>query len=629
MDAPSLAGRMLDAIQHRGPNSRGHWSDAASGVLLAHVRLSIVDLSPAGHQPMVSACGRYVLIFNGEIYNHMDLRAALCSAPSFRGHSDTETLLACFAEWGVVRTLQAAVGMFAFAMWDRDTKVLTLGRDRMGEKPLYYGWHGETLLFASELKALRAWPGFSPELNRDALTLYLRHGFIPTPHSIWRGVAKLPAGCYAELDEAGRLQGEAPKVVAYWSLADALSAGQCSPLAVSDDEAIDQLEHHLTQAVQGQMLADVPLGAFLSGGVDSSAIVALMQSCSSRPVKTFSIGFDLPEYDEARFAKAVATHLGTEHHELYVSAADAMAVIPRLPLCYDEPFADSSQIPSLLVAQLARQSVTVALSGDGGDELFAGYSRYERIQHLRQRLHGLSDAAHLMARYGVRALRAGLSVMQAHSSRASALIERTDKLRILLGADDQAFYQAQMSYCLHPARWLRDAQEPFYGLNTPHHWPEGLSFAEKMMGWDMLNYLPDDILTKVDRACMSVSLEGRIPMLDHRVVEFACRTPLHLKVRNGQRKWLLRQVLYRYVPCELIERPKKGFSVPIRQWLVGPLRDWAEALLDVRHLQQEGVFNVDIVRRAWRDCLAGHGNQHHVLWHVLMFQAWQEAMGKP
>lgn len=623
IDALAVAGSMQDAIRHRGPDSRGHWMDSNVGVLLAHVRLSIVELSPAGHQPMISACGRYVLVFNGEIYNHGELRQALCAAPIFRGHSDTETLLACFAEWGIERTLQAAVGMFAFALWDRDTQTLTLGRDRLGEKPLYYGWQDDVLLFASELNAICAWPGVSPELNRNALTLYMRHGFIPAPHSIWQGIVKLPPGCWVQFDAQSRQQRLFPPAHAYWSLPAVWSAGKASPLVVSDEQAVDQLEQLLMQAVQGQMLADVPLGAFLSGGVDSSTIVALMQASASRSVKTFSIGFDDPQYNEAGFAKAVAAHLGTEHHELYVSGADAMAAIERLPHCYDEPFADSSQIPSMLVAQLASQSVTVALSGDGGDELFAGYSRYAQTAYLRQRLQGLPRLARLAAQGGGALLQPALSWAGQYSSRASALSGQLDKLRILLAADDQAFYQAQISYCQHPSRWVLDAQEPAYGLNTLSTLPQACSFSEKMTGWDMLNYLPDDILTKVDRACMGVGLESRVPLLDHRVVEFACHLPMQFKVRQAQRKWVLRQVLYRHVPQALIERPKKGFSAPVRQWLCGPLRDWVETLLDAQRLRQEGVFHVGNVRRAWRDCLAGQGSQHHLLWHVVVFQAWR------
>lgn len=611
---------MAQRIRHRGPDSHGVWCDPQARVLLSHVRLSIVDLSAAGHQPMHSACGRYVLVFNGEIYNHQALRARLNPVPVFRGHSDTETLLACFADWGVEATLRAAVGMFAFALWDAHTQTLTLGRDRLGEKPLFYGWHGDAMLFASELKALAAWPGWSPQLDRDALTLFLRHGYVPAPYSIWAGIGKLSPGCYAVLDARAREAGEPPQVRAYWSLTEAMAQGRAQPLQVGDDEAVTLLERRLSDSIGAQMLADVPLGAFLSGGVDSSTVVALMQAQSTQPVRTFTIGFDQPGFNEAEHAKAVASHLGTAHTELYVQGGDALALAPRLGALYDEPFADSSQIPTLLVAQLARQSVTVALSGDGGDELFAGYSRYAHANALRERAR---QAPAWLGGAG-RAAAAMLAPLAVHWPAASRWRDKLDKLPSVLGNDDLAFYQAQMSYCLYPERAVLAGHEPRYGLSDARSIPADRPLAERMMAWDTLNYLPDDILVKVDRACMAVSLEGRIPLLDHRVVELAWQLPPQYKVRQGQGKWVLRQVLYRHVPPALIERPKKGFSVPVAAWLRGPLRDWAETLLDAQRLQEEAVLRPEWVRQLWRDFLSGRDALHYAVWTVLMFQAWQE-----
>lgn len=624
--------RMAQSIQHRGPDDHGLWCDPARHIVLAHVRLSIVDLSPAGHQPMVSRCQRYVLVFNGEVYNHLDLRAEL-GLSDWRGHSDTETLLAGFAAWGVQATVERAVGMFAFALWDREARTLTLGRDRLGEKPLYYGWHGDAFLFSSELKAMDACPGFAPQLNRDALALYLRHSVIPAPYTIWQGIAKLEPGCIAVLDDHALASARMPDVTPYWSMSEVARMAQASPLDLPDDQAIQLLDEAITKAVNGQMLADVPLGAFLSGGVDSSLIVSMMQKLSPQPVKTFSIGFDVPGFNEAEHAKAVACHLGTDHTELYVKPQDALEVIPRLPTLYDEPFADSSQIPTFLVSQLARREVTVALSGDGGDELFCGYTRYLQMHKLAGVLGKLPGAARKLGAAGLRTLspqtfgrcyRAVMPVLPA-ALRAKYPEDKLGRLLHLLAAQgDEAVYRALISHWADPAAVVLGGQEPATWLTGRQPLPAGLSLAEKCMFLDSVSYLPDDILVKVDRAAMGVSLETRVPLLDHRVMELAWRLPMRHKLRDGQSKWLLRQVLYQYVPRTIIDRPKMGFGVPIGAWLQGPLRDWAQALFDPARLAREGVFDAGKVSQVWQDFLGGRTNAQYLLWDILMFQAWQE-----
>lgn len=623
--AHALLKRMAVAIAHRGPDDHGSWHDADAGIGLAHRRLSILDLSAAGHQPMHSADQRYVLVFNGEIYNHQALRERL-GVQDWRGHSDTETLLAGFVAWGIETTLVRTVGMFALAVWDRSERRLTLARDRLGEKPLYYGWQGGCLLFGSELKALRAHPAFAGEIDRAALDLFLRHSYVPAPHSIYRGIRKLPPGTLLTL--GGR---DAAEPRPYWTVAAARHAGD--PLPADAAVCQDRLETLLREAVAGQMVADVPLGAFLSGGIDSSLVVALMQVQSARPVSTFSIGFTEQGYDEAGHARAVAAHLGTRHSELYVSPEQAMAVIPRLPAIYDEPFADASQIPTFLVSEMARRQVTVCLSGDGGDELFAGYTRYfwtaavsrrtatlpaPLRRFLGRRLAALSPA--LLER----AFAAAAAVLPAHWRYAKA----GDKLAKL--ADILAARSVEAA-CRNATRFWKGEPDLVAGLvGLPHEILPETPLAEienRMMELDQTGYLPDDILAKVDRAAMAVSLETRIPLLDHRVVEFAWRVPLALKVRDGRGKWLLRQVLYRHVPQALIDRPKMGFSVPIDAWLRGPLRDWAEALLAPERLAGEGWLAPEPVRRLWQDHLAGRRNAAGELWSVLMFQAWLEQGG--
>jgi asparagine synthase (glutamine-hydrolysing) len=633
-DALLAQARTMSArLTHRGPDDSGEWCDEAAGVALAQRRLSILDLSPAGHQPMHSADGRYVVVFNGEIYNHLSLRERLRAehaAPSWRGHADTETLLACFAAWGVERTLRACVGMFAFALWDREQRTLTLARDRMGEKPLYYGWQGDTLLFGSELKALKAHAAFQAEIDRGALALLLRHDCVPAPHAIYRGVAKLRPGHLLRISvDTPREAQPAP----YWRYNDAVSAGLCEPLIATDAAATDALEAQLGASVDAQMLSDVPLGAFLSGGIDSSTIVALMQARSARPVKTFTIGFDENGYDEAAHAKAVARHLGTEHTELYVRPEDALAVIPQLPGIFCEPFGDSSQIPTFLISQLTRRAVTVALSGDGGDELFGGYNRYLGARTTWEKAQRLPPPARRAAAAALRAV--APAPWDRWFQRIGPLLPRRwqlatpgDKAQkladVLTLSSGQAYFLNLASQWQDPARVVLGAQEPPTLLTTPEAWPPTDNLASWMMAMDAQTYLPDDILVKVDRAAMANSLETRVPMLDHRVVELAWRLPLQQKIRHGQGKWLLRQVLYRHVPKELIERPKMGFGLPLDSWLRGPLRDWAETLLDESRLRHEGFFKPDAIRRKWTEHLSGRRNWQHQLWTVLMFQAWLE-----
>lgn len=626
----AIAQRMAARIASRGPDDFGVWVDKAAGVALAHRRLAILDLSPAGHQPMVSPCGRYVLVYNGEIYNHQDLRAELESEGGqfdWRGHSDTETLLAALRHWGVEGALRRLNGMFAFALWDTRERALFLARDRMGEKPLYYGRVGDAFFFASELKALTVHPDWRGEVNRDALALYMRHNYVPAPWSIYRGIAKLPPAQFVVVRDGGAQIGEPQS---YWDLASVAEQGVRSASG-EPEEMVDALDELLRDAVGRRMAADVPLGAFLSGGYDSTTVAALMQAQSDRPVKTFSIGFHEAAYNEAEHAKAVAAHLGSDHTELYVTPEEAMAVIPKLPGIYDEPFADSSQIPTFLVSELARRHVTVSLSGDGGDELFCGYNRYALGYRVWRKLGVLPPV-----------MRRGLAGFFNHAPghaldaaqrllpprfRVPNLADRLPKLaEVLTHRDGEAFYRQLVSHWKAPEQVVLGAREPDTLLSSPDKLPELPGLRERMMYLDMATYLPDDILTKVDRASMAVSLEARVPLLDHRLVEFAWRVPTAYKDRNGQGKWLLREVLYRYVPRRLMERPKMGFGVPIEHWLRGPLRDWAEALLDERRLREEAFLDPAPIRKMWAEHLSGERRWHYHLWDVLMFQAWLEGM---
>jgi asparagine synthase (glutamine-hydrolysing) len=624
--------RMADAIRRRGPDDAGCWCDLDQHIGLGHRRLAIVDLSAAGHQPMHSSSGRYVISFNGEIYNHESLRRELEAgkqSPGWRGHSDTETLLAGFDAWGIQPTVERTIGMFAFAIWDRECQTLTLARDRMGEKPLYYGWQDNAFLFGSELKALRAHPAFQSEIDRGALCLLLRHNCIPAPYSVYKGIGKLPPGCLLAVS----LREQVPKVWAYWSGVHAAELGVSNIFSGTANQAVDNLELLLLDAVGKQMMSDVPLGAFLSGGIDSSTVVALMQAQSPRPVKTFSIGFHEADYNEAQYAKVVAGHLGTDHTELYVTPEVAMAVIPRLPDLYDEPFSDSSQIPTYLVSQLAREHVTVSLSGDGGDELFCGYNRYKMTARTWRKLAALpmplrKSIQQILIDTSPQTLSkiAGITgALLPTSMRTTNLGDKLHKGAEVMTSDSVgALYLGLVSHWRDPASVVIGGEEPTTLLTGNRPVLRGLDEIQQMMALDLLTYLPDDILTKVDRAAMGVSLETRVPLLDHRVVEFAWRLPLSMKIRDNQTKWILRQVLYKYVPEKLIQRPKSGFSIPIDSWLRGSLRDWAEDLLDEGRLQQEGFFHPAPIRKKWAEHLSGRRNWQQPLWDILMFQSWLE-----
>lgn len=636
--AANEAGRLLSAmgntIVHRGPDSEGVWSDRDRGIGLVHRRLAIVDLSEAGHQPMVSEDGRYVLAFNGEIYNHSLLRAELERsglATVWRGHSDTESLLAGFLAWGVEATLKRSIGMFAIALWDRKNLVLTLARDRMGEKPLYYGWQGQggaqVFLFGSELKALKAHPAFKGSVDRNALALLMRHNYIPAPYSIYQGIAKLEPGCLLSLS----LAEPQPHVWKYWDTAAVAREGLANPFGGSTEQAVEELERLAKDAVRQQMIADVPLGAFLSGGIDSSTVVALMQAQSSRPVKTFTIGFNEEGYNEALHAKAVARHLGTEHTELYVTPEQAMAVIPRLPAIYDEPFSDSSQIPTFLISQMAKQHVSVSLSGDAGDELFGGYNRYFGTQKWWRLINSTPMVLRELLAYGLSKpgpaawdrLGQGVSRLSKGKVRWGNFGNRIQKLAAVMRVENSSsLYRHFVSHWADPAEVVIGGVEPATGMTHPQFSLDNI--VEQMMLLDSVSYLPDDILVKVDRAAMGVSLETRVPFLDHRLFAYAWHLPLSMKIREGQGKWILRQVLYKHVPRELIERPKMGFGVPIDEWLRGPLRDWAENLLDESRLRKEGFFHPAPIRKKWDEHLSKQRNWQYHLWDVLMFQAWLE-----
>jgi len=634
---------IISAIRYRGPDYSDVWSDAGVEVSIGHARLSILDLSPEGRQPMKSVSGRFVISFNGEVYNFAELRTELeKNGARFRGHSDTEVMLAAFEEWGIENAVQRFVGMFAFALWDRETRQLSLVRDRLGIKPLYFGWAGKAFVFASELKGIRCVKEFDPQLNRGALALFLRLAYVPAPFSIFQHAYKLMPGCILTVtpELAHSREGFSPspddaharwKPVRYWSARDVAEHGVGSPFQGTEIEAVEHLDDLLRRAIKLRMIADVPLGAFLSGGIDSSVVVALMQAQSLVPVKTFTIGFQEADYNEAGYAKKVAEHLGTDHTELYVTPEEARAVIPKLPAMYDEPFGDSSQIPTYLVSALARKHVTVALSGDGGDELFAGYNRYFWSRKLWRRVVPIPQC-----------VRAGLiSMIQALSPDTWGSLyrcfsfalpgvqhpgDRMHKLAGLLAAKDpDAMYQDMVSLWKQPMEAVIGTSEPQTLLADRSSWAKLCEFTMRMMYLDLVTYLPDDILTKVDRASMAVSLEARVPLLDHRVVEFAWTVPLSMKIRTeGEGKWLLRRVLDHYLPRQLIERPKMGFGVPLDFWLRGPLREWAEGLLDEHRLRREGYFHPEPIRRKWAEHLSGKQNWQHLLWNVLMFQAWLE-----
>lgn len=642
----AIGRHMSDAIRHRGPDDAGVWVDIEAGLVLGHRRLSVVDLSPAGHQPMESVCRRWVIAFNGEIYNHQQLRSRIQNEfiqsamtessirHNWRGHSDTETLLAGFSVWGIERTLESAIGMFAFAVWDRTKKELTIARDRAGEKPLYYGFAAGSFIFGSELKALRRFPGFSGVVDRDSLAMLVRFSFVPAPRSILKGVMKLPPGSYATISSSELATARTSlKPRRYWDLNSVIAAGQKNQFIGSAQEAADELESHLMRAVGQQMIADVPLGAFLSGGIDSSTVVALMQAQSNRPVKTFTIGFHEKNYNEAVYAAAVARHLGVDHTELYVTAQQAMDVIPQLAQIYDEPFSDSSQIPTYLVSKLAREKVTVSLSGDAGDELFGGYNRYffaEQIwrkfryfplpvRRLAARCLTIPSPANWNRLFSV------LANFLPDRARYLNVGDKLHKLASFVSIERrELLYLRLLSHWDAPNDLVIDCVEPDSIVSKHDFQDDDNSFTERMMQLDTLQYLPDDVLVKVDRAAMAVSLETRVPMLDHQLIAFAWQLPLEMKVRSGSGKWLLRQVLKRHVPSELFDRPKMGFGVPIDTWLRGPLRPWAEDLLAENRLVREGFFAPADIRQKWAEHLSGVRNWQYYLWDILMFQSWHE-----
>lgn len=630
--------KMTDRLRHRGPDDSGLWVDSGRGIALGHRRLSIIDTSSAGHQPMSSSGGRYTVAYNGEIYNFRQIRRDLESrGHRFRGHSDTEVMLAAFEQWGIDDAVSRFVGMFAFAVWDSREQSVILARDRLGEKPLYYAWTDTAFLFGSEIKALQGHHSWRGEIDRDSLTLLLRHNYIPAPYSVYRDVFKLLPGCLLTV-RAGAWReaefspwpregsGAAPRP--YWSMSRTVLDAQRNCYRGTAGEAIEELDGLLKDAVSGQMISDVPLGALLSGGIDSSTIVSVMQAVSSRPVKTFSIGFRESEYDEAGFARDVAAHLGTDHTELYVTPKDALDVIPDLAQIYDEPFADSSQIPTCLVSRLAQREVTVCLSGDGGDELFGGYDRYGWASSIWRSIGWMPGPVRGLAGQLLRgpsqgawdrllnALRPMLGARLPRENLGSKVYRLAD---MLTEPDFRRLYRLLISHWQAPSDLVIGGQEPFTQFDARE---VNGGLYQQMMYLDSVTYLPDDILAKVDRAAMATGLEVRVPLLDHRIVEFAWRLPLSFKVNGKQAKWLLRQVLYKYVPREMVDRPKMGFGVPIGQWLRGPLRDWAEDLLSEARLRNEGYFDPDPIRRKWNEHLSGAVNWQYPLWDILMFQSW-------
>jgi len=622
--SPHVLNKMGAAIESRGPDDFGLWQDNIPGISLVHRRLSILDLSKAGHQPMNSHSGRYVVAFNGEIYNHISLRKKL-NGVNWRGHSDTETLLACIEAWGVLKTVKELEGMFAFSIWDRKYNKLTLGRDRMGEKPLYYGWQNDTLLFGSDLNSLKEHPAFQATINQNALDLFIKYSYIPTPYSIYSNIFKLEQGCILVFS-AGNKDGVKTK---YWSINDTLLNGMNNRFSGTPKEAVDELEVLLKRSIKNQMIADVPIGAFLSGGIDSSTIVALMQNHSNKAIKTFTIGFNEDHYNEAKHAKSIARYLGTDHTELYVTQKDALSVIPLLPKLYSEPFADSSQIPTYLVSKLAKEKVSITLSGDAGDELFCGYNRYQITDRYWERFSNIPS----WYRGIISKIIQSISIekldyfgrMIPGVNDFSQIGEKLHKAATVLTSDSIDELYERLTMKTYKNRSVVKVQDEMaQGILTPTP-PKGLGNVEKMMAMDLLTYLPDDILVKLDRASMGVSLESRVPLLNHKIIEFSSTLPQSIKLRNGITKWPLKQILYKYVPSELVERPKTGFGIPIGDWLRNDLRGWAEDYLSQESLSNSGHFHVSDIREMWREHLLGNNQYQQQLWNIIMFQSWKEA----
>lgn len=627
----SIGYSMGKVISHRGPDDEGIWLDEESGTVLCHRRLSILDLSSSGHQPMHSSSGKYIIVFNGEVYNHLELRTMLRQrglAPIWKGTSDTETLLALIEVFGIERTLQKLVGMFAFALWDKEERKLTLARDRMGEKPLYYGFQNGTYFFASELKCIRQHPSFRAKINHSALQKYLQHNYIPTPDTIYQDIHKLPSGHFVVLRPDS-------SPISYWSLEKEIMKPKID-LPNSDNDWLTFLEKLLSQSVESQMISDVPTGTFLSGGIDSSLITALMQEHSSKPIDSFSIGFEDINFNEAQFAKQVAKHIGTNHHELYVSSKEALDVIPLLPDLYDEPFADSSQIPTYLVSKFASKHVKVSLSGDGADELFGGYNRYNWGANLQSSIDKFPTPVKNLAAALFQILQPKswdkiLSpVFDRFPQRYSYqnVGEKLHKLAMVFSSSQQEdLYKLLVSNwsCSNFLLNHAEASENFFASDNKSELP--LNLLNKMMYLDAKFYLSDDILVKVDRAAMGASLETRAPFLDHRVIECALKLPDHLKLNSGLGKVCLRKILYKRVPRNLIERPKMGFGVPLNSWLTGPLKGWGEELLDKTRLKNSGIFNEEAVREVWQQLQNNRSPKQNQVWNILMFEAWRENAG--
>lgn len=630
-NSPKIIREMTNSLYHRGPDSEGFWSDSSDGISLGFRRLAILDTSSNGNQPMQSSNGQYVLVFNGEIYNHLDLRKEIEAFYSgkklwFSG-SDTETILSGFEIWGIRETIKKCIGMFGFAVWCKKTKVLTLGRDRLGEKPLYYGWQDSNqeklFFFGSELKSFKKHPQFTGEIDRGALCSFIRYSYIPAPSSIYEGIFKLLPGNILEVS----LHKPKPIISKYWTAEDIAINTENKLNFRNDQEAADSLETMLMKSVNQQMIADVPIGAFLSGGIDSSLIVSLMQFQSDQKVQTFTIGFNDDAYNEANHAKAVAKYLNTDHAELYIDSNNLLEVVPKLSKLYDEPFGDSSQIPTYLISKFAKENVTVALSGDGGDELFCGYNRYQITNQYWPMLKATpSSLKNFISRSILNISTSKLDTVYnffVKNQRYSNFGEKIHKGgRVLSSNDISSLYRRLISIYYDPNSIVHKGVESNTFLDESSNNLKELDDLSLMMTLDLLTYLPDDILTKVDRASMGVSLETRVPFLNHEVVEFALKLPLKYKLRDNQTKWLARKVLYKFVPKDLIERPKSGFAIPIGIWLKSSLKDWAEDLLDEKTMRNQGLLNVDKIRERWSQHISGTHNWEHFLWNILMFQSW-------
>ncbi|MGO8881774.1 MAG: asparagine synthase (glutamine-hydrolyzing) [Desulfomonilaceae bacterium] len=629
--------QMTNSLLHRGPDDVGVWTDTRGLVALGHRRLSILDLSPEGHQPMLSSTGRYVISYNGEVYNYINIRKRLeerRQAPIFGGHSDTEVILAAIEAWGLEKAVQEFNGIFAFAIWDQKESRLSLVRDRVGVKPLYYGWAGKSFVFGSELKSLRQHPHFDNRVDRKALALYFRHNYIPAPYSIYEKVFKLQPGEILTIgSDTRRLDRLSPlQSKTYWSAQEVWHSGALNSWQGDERTAVDSLETILGDAVKSQMISDVPLGAFLSGGIDSSIVTALMQSSSSQPVKTFSIGFHEAGYNEAVFAKNIADYLGANHTELYVTDEEARDVIPLLPSIYDEPFADASQIPTYLVSKLAREQVTVSLSGDAGDELFNGYSRYIAVERLWRIVNAQPRILKQLFSILIRQLPVKtLDVLAYPMNTIFKSLEYHDRkignrLKKYAGLFSQSSrmenYRTYISYSFSSENPVLGGKEPTTVFSKNIDANNSLDYFQLMALLDILTYLPDDILVKVDRASMAVALEARVPFLDHRVVEFASAVPTNMKIRAGSGKWILKEILKKYIPLKLTERPKMGFAVPVGEWLRGPLKNWCQDLLNQNEISDECVLDANIIQRLWKEHLSREWDRSPQLWGILMFRSW-------